>query len=326
MSEKLIELRTWQQFVAVAEELHFTRAARRLHMTQPPVTQAIAQLEATLRVRLFHRTQRRVELTASGQALLPRVQALLSEARRLPGLARQVDQGEGGSVRLAFVSTVGFEQLPGWVRDFRIQCPGISLELVEATGDVQLDAFAREELDAGLVLHSPKEGPAGLERLPISIEPMVLALYARHPLASVARPSLLRILEEPVVFFPRRILPSVHDAVGAMYRRANRSLVVAQEAIQMQTIVNLVSGGVGVAWVPRSVMRFQREGVTYRQPHELRLGRLPAGKLAVPVCETSLVWTKGSANAALPRFLEFIRSSTRPSPSGEGLDEPTDED
>ncbi|RYF60862.1 MAG: LysR family transcriptional regulator [Comamonadaceae bacterium] len=314
MHDKLVELRTWQQFVAVAEELHFTRAAQRLHMTQPPVTQAIAQLEQTLNVRLFNRTQRRVELTASGQALLPRVRALLFEAKRLPALARQVDQGEAGSVRLAFVSTVGFEQLPGWVRDFRIHCPEISLELVEATGDVQLDAFAREELDAGLVLHSPREAPSGLERFPISIEPMVLALYSQHPLAQVARPSLLQVLAEPLVFFPRRILPSVHDAVGAMYRRANRVPIVVQEAIQMQTIVNLVSGGVGVAWVPRSVMRFQREGVTYRESGELRLDRVTGGRLTVPECETSLVWANGSANAALPRFLEFIRSSNGPSP------------
>src|SRR6187431_2844867 len=113
MKETLIDLRAWRQFVAVAEELHFGRAAQRLHMTQPPVTQAIAQIEKTLGVVLFDRTRRRVALTPAGEV---------------------------GRVRLAFVSTIGFERLPAWVREFRVQCPEVALELVEATGDVQLEA------------------------------------------------------------------------------------------------------------------------------------------------------------------------------------------
>src|SRR4051812_18886930 len=119
MSEPLVELRLWRQFITVAEELHFGRAAARLHMTQPPLTQAIAQLERVLGVRLFDRTKRSVRLTAAGESMVPQAQELLARARALPAHARAAADGESGRLRLAFVSTVGFAQLPGWVRAFR---------------------------------------------------------------------------------------------------------------------------------------------------------------------------------------------------------------
>src|SRR3954469_20788240 len=141
MSEPLVELRLWRQFVAVAEELHFGRAARRLHMTQPPLTQAIAQLERLLTVRLFERSKRSVELTAAGEALLPQARELLARAQALPAHARAAAGGEAGRLRLAFISTVGFTLLPNWVRAFRAAHPRVQLDLLEATGDAQLPAL-----------------------------------------------------------------------------------------------------------------------------------------------------------------------------------------
>jgi len=307
MNEALIDLRAWRQFVAVAEELHFGRAAQRLHMTQPPVTQAIAQLEKTLGIVLFDRTRRRVALTPAGEALLPDVRDMLERAQALPARARAAAAGEVGRVRLAFVSTIGFERLPVWVREFRALCPEVALELVEATGDVQLEAFARGELDAGLMLHSPGFAPPGLERLVVAREPLVLALPARHTLAQVAAPTLAEVLAEPLVIFPRRIVPSLHDAIYGLYHAVGRTPVVAQEAIQMQTIVNLVWGELGVAWVPQSVRQFRREGVVYRAAAEFA----PAGRQRrpgpFPACETSLVWPAALDNPALARFVAFVR-------------------
>src|SRR3982750_3158020 len=122
MNEVSVDLRVWRQFIAVAEELHFGRAAARLHMTQPPVTQAIAQMEKSLGVLLFDRTRRRVALTPAGEALLPDVRGLLARAQALPARAKAAAAGEVGRVRLAFVSTIGFERLPAWVRGVRLQC------------------------------------------------------------------------------------------------------------------------------------------------------------------------------------------------------------
>ena len=312
--EALIELRAWRQFLAVAEELHFGRAAQRLHMTQPPVTQAIAQLERALGVQLFDRTRRRVALTAAGEALVPEVRALLAQARSLPARARAADSGEAGRVRLAFVSTIGFDRLPGWVRDFRDHSPQVALELVEATGDVQLESLARGDIDAGLLLHPPGAAPAGLARLAVAQEPLVLALPAAHALAQQARPAIAEVMDEPLVLYPRRILPGVHDAVMQLYAAHGRRPRVAQEAIQMQTIVNLVSGGLGVAWVPASVTAFSRAGVVYRRAEELK--ERGGKKVRLPSCETSLVWLAERQPPALARLVRFLR--TRAEAGGAG--------
>lgn len=298
MSNVFVDLRVWRQFVTLAEELHFGRAAARLHMTQPPLTQAIAQLEATLGVRLFERSRRHVALLPAGTALLPEARELLARAQRLPDLARAAASGQVGRLRLAFVSTIGFERLPAWVRAFRETSPQVVLELVESTGDVQLQALERGEIDAGVMLHSPGFAPPHLHHLPVLREPLVLALPEHHPLATATRLSLRQALAQPLVIFPRRIVPSLYDAVFALYHAGGQLPQVAQEAIQMQTIVNLVSAGMGVAWVPESVTQFRRAGVVYR--------RLPG----LPLCETSLVWPQGSANAAVGRFVEFVQSST----------------
>ena len=316
----LIELRLWRQFLAVADELHFGRAALTLHITQPPLTQAIAQLERVLGLRLFDRTKRRVQLTLAGQALVPEARELLARARALPLVAWASADGRAGRLRLAFVSTVGFTLLPQWVRAFREECPNVVLELIEATGDVQLQLLERGEIEAGFMLHSPGFAPAGLQRLQIASDPLILALPEQHALATARSLVLGKVLDQPLVIFPRRIAPSLHDAVFAMYHASGRLPQVAQEAIQMQTIVNLVSAGLGVAWVPESVCQFQRPGVVYRSLPAPRSRRpvaagAPAavqggpGPVPVPKCETSLVWSVLRTNPALQRFVACVGAS-----------------
>jgi DNA-binding transcriptional LysR family regulator len=300
MSEPLIELRLWRQFVAVAEALHFGRAARALHMTQPPLTQAIAQLERLLGARLFERTKRSVRLAPAGEVLLPQARELLARARALPPQARAAAGGELGRLRIAFVSTVGFALLPHWLRAFRARHPQVQMELIEATGDVQLEAFARGDIDAGFMLHSPGFAPEGLSHRQVAHEPLVLALPEAHPMAAATRLALPAVLAEPLVLFPRRIVPSLHDAIFGMYHAAGREPRLVQEAIQMQTIVNLVSAGLGLAWVPASVREFQRSGVVYRQLG----GRQSA---SVPQCETTLVW--GASSPVLERFVEVVTAA-----------------
>jgi DNA-binding transcriptional LysR family regulator len=298
-----IELRQWRQFLAVAEALHFGRAAAALHMTQPPLTQAIAGLERQLGLRLFDRSRRHVALTAAGEALLPGVRDLLQRAQQLPALARAATEGEVGRLRLAFVSTVGYDLLPQWVRAFRERWPRVALELIEATGDVQEALLLEGAVDAGFVLHSPGFAPPGLACLGLVSEPMVLAVPENHPLALRPRLALIDVVQEPLVLFPRRILPSVFDALFGLYHAAGGAPQVAQEAIQMQTIVNLVSAGMGVAWVPRSVHRFERPGVVYR-PVDTDIGG------GVPECVTSLVWSRTNPAPVLQRFLAFAQTQT----------------
>ncbi len=310
MTDSLIDVRVWRQFVAVAEELHFGRAALRLHMSQPPLTQAIALLEQRLQVKLFERTKRYVALTAAGVALLPEVRALLERAAALPGLARSAASGEIGRLRLGFVSTVGFSLLPQWVRSLRERYTGVHLELVEATGDVQLQALQRGDMDAGFMLHAPGFAPVDLHSRLVTREPLVLAVPQQHALARAAHLRLQDVLSEPLVIFPRRIAPSLHDGIFALYHHAGRLPAIAQEAIQMQTIVNLVSAGLGLAWVPASVQQFQREGVVYRAVSDLAGAELPRS-------ETSLVWRAASDNPALLRLMEILPEAPAAEPKAQ---------
>ncbi|MGA0608796.1 LysR family transcriptional regulator [Caldimonas sp. KR1-144] len=297
-----IELRAWRQFAVLAETLHFGRAAARLHMTQPPLTQAIQQLERRLGVALFVRSKRSVALSAAGEALLAPVQALLAAAAALPAIARDAAAGQTGRLRLAFVSSIGYGPLPRWLRGFREAHPGVTVELREATADVQLPALERGDIDAGFVLHAPQAAPAGLAALTVLEEPLVLALPEAHVLATRARIASLAALDaamaEPLVTIPRAIAPSLHDAILAGYQRRGLAPRIAQEAIQMQTIVNLVAGGLGVAWVPASVSALQRPGVVYRA-----LERSAAA--TVSRVQTSLVW-RGEPSPALHHFIAHI--------------------
>ncbi|RZJ08287.1 MAG: LysR family transcriptional regulator [Rubrivivax sp.] len=285
----MIELRPLQQFLAVAELLHFGRAAERLHMSQPPLTQAVRKLEAQLGVQLFERSSRSVRLTAAGAALQMSGQKLLAEAAALPAEVRAVADGMAGRLRLAFVSTVGFGGLPLWLRSFREACPEVALALREATMDVQLLDFASGAIDAGFVIHTPGNAPAGFERLSIGVEPLVLALPK-----SDAKPSDTQCLAAPLVIFPREVAPSLYDAILAHHGSAG----VAQHAIQMQTIINLVSAAIGVAWVPASLQGLQRAGVVYRA--------MPGA----PAVETSLLW-RGDAPPVVARFVEHVENARR---------------
>jgi len=301
MKETQFDLRQLRQFAVLAEECHFGRAAARLAMTQPPLTQAIQRLEAALGARLFERTQRRVALSPAGAALLPLARKLLEGADALPAAVQAAAAGLAGELRLAFVSSVTYGPLPAWLSGFRARFPDVALTLREATLDVQLELFAAGEIDAGFVLHAPGAAPPGFEFLRVLDEALVMALPAQHPALPARAGARLRwreVAHEPLVIFPRQIAPSLFDALVAAYHAGGQALRVAQQAIQMQTIVNLVSAGIGIAWVPRSVMQFQRAGVVYRQ----------AGTaLAAPQAETSLVWSAGANEPAVQRFVEFVR-------------------
>jgi DNA-binding transcriptional LysR family regulator len=278
----MIELRPLRQFLVLAEELHFGRAALRLHMTQPPLTQAIQALERTL--------------GPAGAALLAPVRRLLQAADDLPRQAQAAAAGLSGRLRLAFVSSIAYGPLPEWLRSFRAAHPEVLLQLREATIDVQIDAFATGEIDAGFVLHAEGAAPPGLAVWRALREPLVMAMPASHPLAGNGPLDFDAVASEPLVIFPRTIAPSLFDAVLGAYRARGHTPRIAQEAIQMQTIVNLVSAGIGVAWVPASLMQLQRPGVEYRP-----LAGTPLR------CDTSLVWRE-PASPAVARFVAHVRA------------------
>ncbi|WP_431047622.1 LysR family transcriptional regulator [Roseateles sp. L2-2] len=296
----MIELRPLRQFLVLAEELHFGRAAERLHMTQPPLSLAVQKLEAQLGVQLLERRRRTVALTAAGLALVEASTRLIEQADQVPARVRAAASGEAGRLSLGFVSTVGYGDMPRWLRLFREALPEVQLALREATLDVQLRGFETGELDAGFAIHAPGAEPAGFECLTVSTEPLVLAHAEDWALARRGGPSLEDVLREPLVVFPREIAPSLFDALLGFYRAHGATPHIAQEAIQMQTIVNLVSAGMGVAWVPQSVCALQRPGVRYR----------PWPSARVPACDTSLIWRR-DASPVVHRFVDHVRGQVK---------------
>jgi len=295
-----LDLRQLRYFVTVAEELHFGRAAQRLSMTQPPLSQQIQALEEELGVPLFVRTRRSVALTPAGAQWLPEVRRVLADAAALPGLAQRLARGELGSLSLAFVSTADYGILPDLLRRFRARHPAVQLQLREATSDVQLEALLEGTIDAGLVIRPQLPAmPHGLAYLPLVSEPLVLAVPDgwRPPggLAQDGKVSLRDAASEPLIIFPRRSAPAFYDIITGYYAREGLVPAIAQEAIQMQTIVSLVSAGMGVALVPASLCNLRRTGVSYLALRE-----------SGPQIETGLAWRDGGSAGVAPVLRSFI--------------------
>ncbi|KVD76517.1 LysR family transcriptional regulator [Burkholderia ubonensis] len=295
------DLRQWRYFVTVAEERHFGRAAARLSMTQPPLSQAIRALEDLLGVALFVRTKRSVALTAVGAALLPDVRKLLEAADALPPRAQSLARGETGSLALAFVSTADYGLLPSLLRAFGARYPQVRLQLEEATSDVQIEELAAGRIDAGLIIPPvPPRYAAELSYLPVVREPLVLAMPAAAAPADAPEDAPVRLADVaalPLVIFPRRLAPGFYDIITGCYGAAGATPRIGQEAIQMQTIVSLVSAGMGVALVPQSLRNLRRTGVVYRPLAD-----------GAPVVETGLVWRTGDVSPVLAGFIDIVRA------------------
>ena len=255
-----MELRHLRYFVAVGDALTFGRAALALHIAQPPLSRAIRALETELGTTLFDRGTRGVRLTGAGAALLPEARRLLRDAGAFREGARQYAAGAAGTLSIGFVSTAAYNVLPRIVPAFRARRPGVRLTLREATSDVQPAALATGELDVGFLIPGPRD--PSLAYAPLHREPLIAALPARRRWP--ARVPLRSLAREAFILFPREVAPELHDAIVSLCRKAGFAPRIGQEAIQMQTIVSLVAGGMGVSLVPASLEHMRRDGVVYR--------------------------------------------------------------
>ena len=292
-----LELRQLRYFIAVAEELHFGRAAERLHMTQPPLSQTIQALEELLGAPLFLRNRRAVALTPAGAVLLPEARRMLMQAGELPELVRRAASGEAGRIALAFVSSADYSVLPPFLRTYRAAFPQVQITLQEATSDLQIGDLMHARIDAGLLIPPlPDKARLELDYLKVLSEPLILAAPAG--LVGDGPVWLRAVPPSPLIIFPRHIAPALHDAILACFRAAGITPEIGQEAIQMQTIVGLVSAGMGIALVPQSVSTLMRPGVEYRLLRD-----------ATPQVETGLAWRRDNSSPVLQGFLELLRKT-----------------
>jgi DNA-binding transcriptional LysR family regulator len=257
-----VELRHLRYFVAVAEELHFGRAAQRVVIAQPPLSQQVQALERALGARLLDRSRRKVQLTDAGRLLLDESRRLLADVDRALAAVRRAARGETGALTVAFAASVMFLSLPGIIRAFRERYPDVALELRELPTAPQLTRLASGEIDLGFV-REPVPTP-GLVYETVMREPLHIALSRRHPLASRARLPLRLLADEPFVLFPAEVAPGLHAQVMALCASAGFVPRVVQVSRELYTTVSLVEAGVGVTIVPASIEQMGWTGVAYR--------------------------------------------------------------
>jgi len=282
-------------FVAVATELHFGRAAKLLHISQPPLSMQIRALEDELGVTLLHRTRRQVSMTRAGKAFLHDARQILERTEQAISTARQAARGEIGELVVGFISVADYNLLPLVLREFRRRYPRVTLSLRELTTDAQIAELIEGRIDVGLLL--PPVNEATIGSVAILREPLIVAIPERHALARNRGPIPLASLSSaPFIMTPREMAPGLHDDIVSFCHSAGFSPQVIQEAIQMQTVISLVSAEMGVALIPESLQNLQRTGVVYKRLKEQS-----------PLTEIRLAWRAGDDLPALQLFIQLAR-------------------
>jgi DNA-binding transcriptional LysR family regulator len=255
-------------FVALAEELHFHRAAERCHISQPAMSQQILKLERELGVRLAHRTKRVVSLTRAGEVFLAEARKTIRQMDLSAELAQRTDRGEIGQLTIGVTAPALFVVFPEVVARFRSELPAVGLVVHEMTTADQEKSLMRGDIDIGIV-HPPLEETA-LRTEQIGRVAYQVALPERHRLAEQASVALADLDGEPVVIFPREIAPQLYDTVIMMCQEAGFTLKIAMEAFPAQSIIALVASGVGLGFIASETQRLARAGVVYRPISEPR--------------------------------------------------------
>jgi DNA-binding transcriptional LysR family regulator len=289
-----VELRQLRYFVAVAEERHFGRAAKRLRLSQPPLSAQIKGLEEELGVKLFQRSTRQVALTDAGRTFLERAEGILEAVEEAKEAAKDADEGVRGRLEIGFISSATLGLLPPSIRLFRERFGGVEIELRELTSAQQIDALYAGEIRVGLV-RLPLRAP-GLRFEPLQEESFLVALPSGHPLEALESVPLEAMVDQPLIFFTRQLMPSLHAQIVELFQRVGAFPNVVQHAVHLQTIVGLVASDVGLAILPEPAKRLSREGVVYRS--------LDAPDAASWV---GLAWVEGDESKLVKNFIRTVR-------------------
>ena len=258
-----MELRHLRYFLAIAADRHFTRAAQRLGIAQPPLSQQIRQLEEEVAARLFTRTARGVALTAAGEAFLPHAEAALREVERARTAVRRISNGDLGTVRIGFTSAASLNPLvSATISSFRGAYPDVELRLVVQPTTPLLAHLSHDVIDVAFVRPTSTERET-LRAIPLPHERLWIALPAQHALAARNRLRLGDLRNEPFILYPRANGSLLYDSIIAACQTAGFSPRVVQESPQMASMVSLVAAGVGVTLVPESVCQLRPAGVRY---------------------------------------------------------------
>lgn len=246
-----LTLRQLRYFLVLAEELHFGRAARRLHISQPPLSASLRQLEEELGVVLLERSSRHVTLTTAGSAFQRQARHLLEQLADTQDLVRRIAGSASGVLRVGFTPAMIFRRLPQALKMLQDSHPGIEVQLLERNSAEQLKAVESGQLDIGFIHSMPL--PERISALTIADEAFLCCLPLHHPLASRRSLSIRDLIGEPLVMFNRDLAPHYYDRILSLFRVADLEPTIKHEVSQWLTIVALIAHGMGVSLVPRAL-------------------------------------------------------------------------
>lgn len=294
----LIELRHLRYFVAVAQTLHFGRAAEQLGITQPVLSDQIRRLETLLDVQLLYRTKRVVQLTEPGRIFLTDALRVLAQTEAAITTVQRAAQGKLGKLAIGYTGPALYTVLPEILRRFRDRYPEVELSLQEWCTPDQEAALLADELQVGF-LHPPIDTP--LQQREVLCEPMVIALPENHPLASQSTLSIKHLVQESFILIPRAVGPHLYSQIMMVCAQAGFSPHVVQEVTPQPTMIGLVAAGIGIAFVSESLQSISRPGVVYRSLLE-----------ATPLLKLAIAWKAASPQASrvgLTQDVDFMALS-----------------
>ena len=290
-----MELRHLRYFVAVAGELNVRRAARRLHVSQPPLSRQIHDLEDELGTKLFDRTNKKLTLTPAGETFLKEARQILTQVQRAAQRAQAASRGEAGQLSIGILSPIGGLFLPPAIRAFRERFPVVDLTVADLLPEEQIAALMDRRMDLGFVPLPAIEVHPELEFEPVRQVELVAALPPGHRLTRQSRLTLRKLADEPFVLFKRSSAASVHDWILNLCREAGFEAHLVKLVDRPQSILELVAAGFGISLVPDLFQRY---------PSEVVFRSLPA---TTPKLHLSLAWRRDNESPLLKSFLEILR-------------------
>jgi DNA-binding transcriptional LysR family regulator len=290
-----MELRHLKYFVAVAEELHFGRAAKKLHLAQPPLSQQIMDLEEDLEVKLFDRSRRNIQLTSAGSHFLKEAKQVLLHVEQAAEAARKIYNGKTGHLVVGFVGSVIHTFLPEGLRLFRERFPEVELELHEINTKEQITSLHAKRIDVGFFYTGEQDSLLASRTLTRS--PLLAVLHNKHRLVGRRSVNIKDLADEPFIANTRSSEPVVRDAFISLCHSAGFSPKITQEAGQVQTVLGLVASGLGVCILPDFIKYIRRPGVQY-----LPLSGSP------PEVKLSVVWRSDDTSILVKSFVNIIET------------------
>jgi DNA-binding transcriptional LysR family regulator len=289
-----MDFRQLRYFVALADTLHFGRAAALMHISQPPLSRQIAALEEELGVQLFKRSTRQVELTAAGRHFHEQAVRIIEALNTAVRSTQATERGERGVLRVGFTMSVAWSVLPPLIKAYSDAYPGADIQLSEVLPRELNDALTSGSVDVGIAF--PWQRPPGLEYLAVFTEPLCAVLPAGHRLAKPQTVNVSDLADEPFITFPAATAPALHEMVIGCCREHGFEPRIRLETHLQQTIVNLIAEGLGVSLVPQSMSKMQLPGAVFRPVTAPRM------------VEQGVIWAAGNDNPCLACFLACARA------------------